>query len=294
MITHLSLTVPSLPPSFDGLTVAAVADVHAGVRRGGDAGIREIVEQVNAQEPDLIVLLGDQVHICDHAERHLSALAGLRAREGVWACLGNHEHGFVWFSRYLGVKRGPSVPEWRRLYAQIGIEVLANEARPLTRDGTRLWVVGVDDVYSGHDDLPAALPESAHKEFCLLISHHPDIIDDPAVADVDLVLAGHTHGGQVHIPVIGPVHVSCRNPRERAMGLVEANGTVMYVSRGAGEGLPLRIGCPREVPIITLRAAPGRWDRRREKLSPRPRARPRARVYDRSESRHRGLQEARG
>lgn len=254
MITRLTLPMPGLPAAFDGLTVAAVADVHAGMRRGGDAGIRALVEQVNAQEPDLIVLLGDQVHICDHARRHLPLLAGLRAPEGVYACLGNHEHGFVWFSRYLGARRGPSVARWRRLYAELGIVVLANEARPMTREGARMWIVGVDDVYSGHDDLGAALPESASKEFCLVISHHPDIIDDPAIGAADLVLAGHTHGGQVHIPVIGPVHVSCRKPRERAGGLVEANGTVMYVSRGAGEGLPIRIGCPREIPIITLRA----------------------------------------
>jgi len=253
VVERVTLSFPNLPVGFDGTTVAVLSDLHAGVRRGGAAGIRKVVEDVNALRPDVVVLLGDMVHVGRRAARHLPHLSELRARDGIWACLGNHEHGFVWFSRYLGPSRGPSVAEWRRTYADLGVELLVNEARPLEKNGSRVWLVGVDDAYSGHDDLPAALEGTENGEFRLVITHHPDLIDDPSSSEVGLVLAGHTHGGQVHMPILGPVHVSCRKPRERARGLVHANGTTMYVTRGAGEALPIRFRCPREIPLITLR-----------------------------------------
>ncbi|MGD9497074.1 MAG: metallophosphoesterase [Armatimonadota bacterium] len=252
MITPVDLHLAALPAEFDGLTVAAISDVHAEVRLGGARGVRALVEQVNAARPDLIVLLGDIVHHPRNAHRVLPLLEGLQAREGVWACLGNHEHGFVWFSRYFGRWPGPSVEEWRELYRRIGAELLVNEARPLPRGGARIWLLGVDDAYSGRDDLRAALAQADAAEFCLAATHHPDLVERAQIGAVDLLLAGHTHGGQVHIPVLGPVHVSCHKPRQRAMGLVRANGTLMYVTRGAGEGFPLRVGCPREIPLIRL------------------------------------------
>lgn len=257
MISRLHLTMPRLPAPFDGLTVAVIADVHADRRPGGARGVAEIVRKVNDESPDLVVLLGDMIHRCAGARRHLEALAGLRGRAGVFATLGNREHGFASLSRRLRLTTGPSDDEWRRIYRDLGYELLVNEARPLTRGGARIWIVGVDDAYSGHDDLGRALRDVPPDEFCLVITHHPDLIDDPAVRNVDLILAGHTHGGQVKVPVIGPVHVSCRNPQERAAGLVRAHGTLMYVTRGAGEGLPVRIGCPREIPVITLRTTAG-------------------------------------
>lgn len=258
MISRLHITMPRLPAAFDGLTVAVVSDVHAGRRIGGARGVAEIVRQVNEESPDLVLLLGDMIHRCKGARRQLAALAGLRGRYGVFATLGNHEHGFVWLSRHVRITHGPPVEEWRTAYRDLGYELLVNEARALTRGEARIWLVGVDDAYSGNDDLAAALRGVPADEFRLVMTHHPDLIDDPAARSVDLILAGHTHGGQVHIPVIGPVHVSCREPHERAAGLVRAHGTLMYVTRGAGEGLPLRIGCPREIPVITLRCAPAR------------------------------------
>jgi predicted MPP superfamily phosphohydrolase len=260
VIERMTLAFPNLPAGFDGTTVAVISDLHAGVRRGGASGVRHVVEEANSLQPDIIVLLGDMVHARRRASRHLPLLAGLKASEGIWACLGNHEHGFVWISRYLGPSRGPSVDEWRRMYADLGIELLVNEARPLEKDGSRIWLVGVDDAYSGHDDLPAALGQAESDEFCLAITHHPNLMDDPRIGEVDLILAGHTHGGQVRIPLLGPVHVSCRRPRERAAGLIRAQGTTMYVTRGVGEGLPIRFRCPREMPLITLRRQEARAD----------------------------------
>jgi len=88
------------------------------------------------------------------------------------------------------------------------------------------------------------------------LSHSPDLMDDPRISEADLVLSGHTHGGQIWIPGIGPFMAPARKPALRAAGLVLSHGTTMYVSRGAGEGTRIRIGCPREVTLLTLKRGP--------------------------------------
>lgn len=253
MVEHVTIAFPGLPAGFDGTTVAVISDLHAGMRRGGTSGVKRVVEEVNALQPDIVVLLGDMVHRGRHASRYLPLLAELEAEEGIWAALGNHEHSFMWYSGYLGPSSGPSVDEWRRLYAEAGIQLLVNEAIPVEKRGSRIWLLGVDDAYSGYDHLPAALASVQKNDFCLAITHSPDLIDDPRIAEVDLVLAGHTHGGQVRLPVLGSLFAPCRNPRERAAGLLRSSGTTMYVTRGVGEGMPIRFRSPREMPLITLR-----------------------------------------
>jgi predicted MPP superfamily phosphohydrolase len=256
VIEELTLAFARLPRQFNGLTVAVVSDLHAGHGHGTHAFVERLVTTVNGLHPDAIVLLGDLVHRVKCTPHFLPLLAQLRAPEGLWACLGNHEHEFMWYSPWLRKEPTYGVEEWRQWYASIGARLLANEARPLTRGGARLWLVGVDDPYTKRQDLPAALAQTRPGEFRLVLSHSPDLLDDPRISEVDLVLAGHTHGGQVWIPGVGPFAAPCRKPAQRAAGLVRHNGTTMYVSRGAGEGLRLRFGCPREVTLLTLKADP--------------------------------------
>jgi len=253
MVERLTIAFPRLPAGFDGTTVAVLSDLHAGLVRGGSSTVNRVVEEVNALQPDVIVLLGDMVHRAYRASRYLPLLSELEARDGIWATLGNHEHSFMWYSGYLGPSHRPSVEQWRRMYAEAGIELLVNEARTLERGGSRLWLVGVDDTYSRCNDLPAALDGVNKTDFCLAITHSPDLIDDARIGEVDLVLAGHTHGGQICLPRLGPPLAPCRRPRERAAGLIRTQGTIMYVTRGVGEGMPIRFRCPREMPLITLR-----------------------------------------
>ncbi|UCH36079.1 MAG: metallophosphoesterase [Armatimonadota bacterium] len=253
MVRRVTIVCPRLPEAFDGLTVAVVADIHAGGTRGTRAALARIVETVNGLHPDVIALLGDVVHRADRAAVYLRLLRGLKAKEGVWACLGNHEHGYIWFSKYIGPAVVPSADEWRRMFADVGVRLLVNEAQPIPRGGSRIWLVGVDDAYSGNDDLAAALEGMDPTEFRLAITHSPDLIDDPRAGELDAVLAGHTHGGQVSLPLLGPLWAPCRKFRQRAAGIVHGSRTAMYVSRGVGEGLPIRFGCPPEMPFITLR-----------------------------------------
>lgn len=250
------ISVPSarLPAAYHGATVAAISDLHAGMRRGGPAGVRGVVDTVNSLQPDIIVLLGDIVHRPRHATEYLPLLADLRARLGIWATLGNHEHAFDWRSRYVAPRSGISVERWRELYAELGIELLHNEGRPLGETGSRIWIVGIGDTYSGRNDVAAALAPVENGEFRLGITHSPDLLDDPHVGELDLVLAGHTHGGQVRIPLVGVLYAPVKRPRQRGAGMVEASGTRMYIGRGVGEAIPIRLNCPREIPLITLTA----------------------------------------
>jgi len=133
------------------------------------------------------------------------------------------------------------------------VDLLINEARPLGDRQSRIWIIGVDDAYSRNDSLDTALVRVPEREFKLVITHSPDLVDHPAIGEVSLVLAGHTHGGQVRIPGIGAIYTSARRPRERASGLIEIGSTLLYISRGAGEGIPLRVNCPRELTLLTLR-----------------------------------------
>ena len=252
MVERVTICLSGLPSAFDGTTVAVIADMHAGLAHGGVPAIKQIVRAANSLHPDIIVLLGDMVHNAHRATTYLPLLGELEAGQGIWACLGNHEHGFVWYSRYLGPSPVASVDQWRRMYAKAGIELLVNEATPVEKRGARIWLVGVDDAYSGNDDLPKALQSVDRNEFCLAITHSPDLVDNPRVDELDLVLAGHTHGGQVCLPLLGPLYAPCRKPRQRASGLIYTNRTAIYVTRGVGEGMPIRFRCPREMTLITL------------------------------------------
>ena len=254
-IERVTISLPRLPTAFDGLKVGLLADVHASPPRRGVAHVEGIVRAVNSLAADVVLLVGDMVHKPAEAPMYLPSLAQLQARLGVWASLGNHEHAFVWYCRYLGSSPPFSVDDWRRMYADVGITLLANEARPLANGASRIWLVGVDDAYSGHDDLPGALQHAYASDFCLVMTHSPDVVDQPLIGQADLVLAGHAHGGQVRLPWLGAIWAPCRKPRQRAAGLVRTNGTTLYVTRGAGEWLPLRFRCPREITLLELRSS---------------------------------------
>jgi predicted MPP superfamily phosphohydrolase len=250
LVHRVTIELPRLPHSFSGMTVAVVADLH-GRKRGADFAAW-LVRQVNELRADLTVLLGDMVHHPMHGPEVLPFLSGLKARHGVWACLGNHEYGCVWFSRHAGGRRHPPVEEWRLMYSDAGVRLLANEAVPISEGTERIWLAGIDDAYSGRADVQSALEGVDRDECILAITHSPDVVDADGVQAIDLVLAGHTHGGQIRIPGIGPLWAPCRHPRKRASGLVTGERTRLFVVRGVGEGTPIRICCPREIGLVEL------------------------------------------
>ncbi|NDD30459.1 MAG: metallophosphoesterase [Proteobacteria bacterium] len=240
-LTRHDVPVAGLPAALDGLRVVHLSDLHWDDHTS-PARMHAIFNQVNALRPDLVVLTGDLI---THYRRHIApcaaAIGRLRGRLGVHAVLGNHDH---WAS-------GRQMADALR---SVGVNVMMNE-HVLVEDG--LWLVGVDDPHLRRADLDRALfgiPESDGLPR-LLLAHSPDIMED-AEGRVDLVLTGHTHGGQVRFPVVGPLLHATRHAvgREHVVGFRRRGHTLCFTNRGLGTVLiPIRFNCRPEVALITLR-----------------------------------------
>ena len=142
----------------------------------------------------------------------------------------------------------------RRALAENGLTELTNTGVWLERGGSRLRLCGVDDWATGRPDLRRALGDTRLGDACLLLSHNPDFVEHIRDPRVDLVLSGHTHGGQVVLPLIGAPVTASRYGQKYVHGLVQGPSARVYVSRGVGTiGPPVRFGCPPEVTLLTLR-----------------------------------------
>ncbi|HEX6101325.1 MAG TPA: metallophosphoesterase [Thermoanaerobaculia bacterium] len=239
-VTRHEVFVDDLPPSFDGYRIAFLTDTHVAsfMRRGL---YREAVAQTMRFDPDLVLLGGDFVTW----ERHIPLMAevllsGLEARDGVYAVLGNHDY----WANGDGVIAAMTAR---------GVRFIINRSIPLRRGGETISLVGIDEVYRGNPDVDAAFARAAPHVPCLALSHHPDVIDLLDGRRVDLLVCGHTHGGQIRVPFFGSIVVPSKHEARYASGFHRQERVLMYVSRGIGAIPPLRILCRPEVATFTLR-----------------------------------------
>lgn len=267
-VTETDITLPGLAPAFDGFRIALVSDLHYGSYLPL-ARLERVVRLVNALDADLIALTGDMVSqpkTLDYLALRAQGLtlkewprspdadavfgvcipqvAQMQARLGALAVLGNHDH---WVDGAAA----------RRHLAQNGIELVENRHRVLIRDGARLVVAGVGDLWAGVQDLNAAFAgaPAADQAPRILLCHNPDYAANRAVAGhgVRLMLCGHTHGGQVYLPGLGAPILPIRH-REFARGLVRTAWGQVYISRGIGQtSPPVRVLTRPEVAILRLR-----------------------------------------
>jgi hypothetical protein len=235
------------PPGWNAglLTVAFVTDTHSGAPWNGLARLREIVEQTNALGADIIVLGGDYVYHGVGNRRPTNAelaqvLGELRAPQGVFAVLGNHDY---WDD--------PGTIE--QDFTSQGIQVLSN--RGVSMGSGRWWIAGVSDYIETVPDVTAALQNRPDGAPVLFVSHVPDLFRE-LPPEVNVTLSGHTHGGQVALPWVGPVLVPSRYGTRYARGIFEESGRVLVVSAGLGTtGLPVRRGVPAEVVLLEIEDA---------------------------------------
>lgn len=255
-VHRVDVPVVGLPRALEGLTIAQISDLHAG-SLFDDGPMWDAVSMVNELKPDLVAVTGDFVnHDTDEMSRVLPALKTLRADLGIYGCLGNHDH---YAETDLLVDQIRTTP----------IHLLVNAHRTLEIDGAKLHVVGTDNTgFSQHyADLPGAMEgiEAGGESAQILLAHDPTFWDShvrPTYSDIDLMLCGHTHGGQFGFE-IGPFRWSLAQVRyERWGGLYaearEGGGPPqhLYVNRGIGTvGPPMRLGIPPEVTLLTLRRA---------------------------------------
>ncbi len=225
--------------ALEGLRIALVSDIHAGPFLG-EGQARLILEKVRAARPEMIFLAGDLIA---QGDRDLDLLApfleGLDSPLGVYAVTGNHEffHG------------DPEI--FTERLSSAGIQVLRNRGVRVERGEGTFWICGVDDPGEGNPDLGAALEGKAAGEPALLLCHHPDFFPVAAREGVVLQVSGHTHGGQVRLPGWVPMRHTRLGYLE---GLFREGESLLYVSRGIGAILlPLRLGAPAELPILSFR-----------------------------------------
>lgn len=238
-VTRHEIYVDDLPDAFDGYRISFLTDTHVArvLRR---KFFESVVEQSNRFEPDLVLLGGDFVSF----ERHIPLMAdvlltNLQARDGLYAVLGNHDY---WAN---GAKVIAAMEAK-------GVRFIINASTRIRRDGAELALVGIDEVYRGEPDIARAF-EGVPWGPCIGVTHHPDLIDDLDGRRLDLLVCGHTHGGQIRFPFFGSVVVPSKHEARYAAGFQRVGRVLMYVSRGVGAIPPLRILCRPEVATFVLR-----------------------------------------
>lgn len=234
--------IPNLPPALDGFTIGQLSDLHFG-RLVPPEHIRRAVDLLMSHRPNLIALTGDFVWggaQAGHIDRE--ALAPLQAEHGVYAVLGNHDY---WSN---------DVPGITRVLADLGAEMLVNASRQLRAGNTDWWICGVDNIWEGKPSLDVTLAGVPPDAFRLLLCHEPDYADKAAAYGIPLQLSGHSHGGQVRLPLIGPPLLPPLG-RKYPMGLQRIHNTSSFVYTNVGIGLiapPFRFRCRPEVTLLTL------------------------------------------
>jgi len=227
-----------LPALASPVRVAWLCDLHYGPFIGAST-VSRWIDAALLERPDVVLLGGDLVdyHVGPDIGPLLDQIARLTAPLGVYAVWGNHDR---W--------RFPDIAPFARALSERGVRVMVNRGAPLRDD---LYLAGIDDVLAGEPDVGAALAGAPARSATLLMSHNPDAL--PGVpTGVGLTLCGHTHGGQVCLPLIGPIVTGSKYGRRFVQGWVRgpARG---YVSRGLGVStLPVRVDCPAELTVLDL------------------------------------------
>jgi len=248
----LELFCPRLPEAFDGYTVYQISDLHTKTFGRREKRLQAILDTL--PPADLIAVTGDLIHTPQGTDPFLKLSRSFRARDGIYAIFGNSEH-----------KNGVRPHAFAQTLAQNAITPLLNRHTFIERDGAQIALVGVDDPVNDKDRLADALRGIPDDLFTLLLMHSPDGIAEAVVYGVDLVLSGHTHGGQVGLPFLGAPYTHVLLGRRMSSGYyarrrlrrvigIRPGRTQLYVTRGLGiSGLALRFLCRPELTLITLR-----------------------------------------
>jgi predicted MPP superfamily phosphohydrolase len=252
-VSHRVISLRDLPLPLDGLRAVQLTDIHHGPWLSLDY-VRQVVQAANDLEPDLVFLTGDYIH---RSSAYICPVVGelqqLRPKIATVAVLGNHDWAH-------------DVALLQREFARAGIPLIDNDRRIVTPDrrlvsdaAHGLALCGVGDLWKDWQDYPRALGGLPSEMPRVLLSHNPDVAEEPDLVHrgwrVDLQISGHTHGGQVVMPLLGPPATSSQYGVKYAQGLVEGPVSPVFVCRGIGmSGLPVRIGAPPEVACLEFRS----------------------------------------
>jgi uncharacterized protein len=249
-VVRRDFSLPRWPERLNGFTVALLSDFHFDPYFSAHP-LHAAIPMVNDLRPDLIVLTGDFVtapfvgddrKAAFEAEPCAQLLKQMNARHGLWAVLGNHDEATD--HRHV-----------TRALQAVNIQVLANQSQAIEHDGARFWLAGVNDVISKTADLPKTLRPVPANEAVILLAHEPDYADHVANFPIDLQLSGHSHGGQIRIPLLPPLYLPMLG-KKYILGTYRIGPLTLYTNAGLGTiGVPARLNCPPEITLLTLRRA---------------------------------------
>ena len=243
-VNEVVISLPNWPSNFEPLRIVLISDLHVGSPYIDAAKLQRIVETANAAQPDLILLAGDFM-VTSSQEQTIEpeiiadGLKHLRARFGVFAVLGNHDW---WYN-------GERV---RAALNAVDIRVLENDVARIEHQGKNLWVAGLADAWTRKPDITGTLQKVTDDGPIIVLTHNPDLFTD-IPARVSLTLAGHTHGGQVSIPLIGRPQVPSQYGERYAIGHIIEDNRHLFVTPGVGTSiLPVRFRVPPEISVLTI------------------------------------------
>jgi uncharacterized protein len=235
------VTVPNLPKVFSGFRIVQLSDLHYGFLVPIIL-IRHVIERANKLKPDLIVCTGDYVHeknSTTQIDQVWPILSRLTAPSGVYSVLGNHDH-------WADTARSDY---WLKRTRQD----LRHKSVRIERDGQHFWLSGAGDFLEDHRSLDILLREVPDNDCRIVLAHNPDTADTEYSSRIDLMLSGHTHGGQIDIPFIGPPILPVQN-KEYSSGLKQSvKGGKVFISKGIGWAIyPVRFNCFPEIAVLEL------------------------------------------
>ncbi len=238
-IRHNRVSLPGLPPEFDGFTLLHLSDLHVDMNPGA---MHRLIELLHEIDYDICVLTGDyRGETFGPIEETLEGMAKVRThlKEPVYGVLGNHDT----------IRMVPGLEG-------MGIRMLINECETIQHNNARINLVGIDDAhYFRVDNIEKAASDITFDEFTILLSHTPEIYRQAAHADFDLLLAGHTHGGQICLPGGIPITLESVLPRHMGSGAWKYRSMRGYTSVGVGSSVVVRFNCPPEITLHHLHSA---------------------------------------
>lgn len=239
--TDTDLRLPHLDPVFSGYRLIQISDIHMDTWTGSYM-LPGIIQKINAYEPDAVVITGDfaNSHLAESVPGLVDALSQLRAKDGVFAIAGNHDH-------WSGIEHYQAILE------QSNIIDMRNAVHTIERDGVPLHIAGLDDCHVLKHDLKAVMAQMPQEGCAIILVHEPDYADEVVkTGRFDLQLSGHTHGGQIVLPVIGAPTLPPLG-KKYPSGMYWVGDMQLYTNRGLGTGTPpVRFNCPPEVSIFNL------------------------------------------
>lgn len=258
-LSYENLKFNNLPKSFNGLKIVHISDIHIGSFYGFQKKVKEAIDLINAQEPDLILFTGDLVNIfTEELDGWLPILKKMKARIGKYSILGNHDYGdyYNWESDEA---KKDNLNRLILAYKEIGFHLLLNESVTIAQNGQKIAIIGVENwgypPFAQYGDFSKAHEEVKNIPFKILLSHDPSHWDAEIMGktNVDLTLSGHTHGMQFGIKIAGIKWSPIKLKYPRWGGLYQENNQFLYVNTGLGYiGFPGRVGIPPEITVIKL------------------------------------------